>query len=238
MQFKRTQHHEEQSQPLAVPGQNGAPLKQYPDQVVAPLRQMVTRVTRQEQLPQRLALVAALRQEGVTFLAQALAATIAHDYDLSVCVVELNWWWPSHQPPPATSGDQGLAGVLAGRVLLEDVIVPSGWSNLATLPSGHLPAEKRPVVARSKELQEALVELSDRYDHIILDIPAVRATNDAVPLASLADACCFVVRQGVTVIEDVRLALDEIDHLRLLGVVMNRADMKTPNALVKLVQNV
>ena len=67
-----------------------------------------------------------------------------------------------------------------------------------------------------------------------MDIPAILATNDAVPLASLGSACCLVIRQGVTWMEDVKLALDEIDHLSIMGVVMNKFKLNTPSFLVKL----
>ena len=69
----------------------------------------------------------------------------------------------------------------------------------------------------------------------MLDIPAVSATNDAVPLASLGDACCLVVHQGVTPIEKVRSTLDEIDHLTVLGVIMNKTHNYTPSFLLNLI---
>jgi Mrp family chromosome partitioning ATPase len=84
-------------------------------------------------------------------------------------------------------------------------------------------------------LVQIIEDLSKEFDHLILDIPAIRATNDAVPLASLGDACCLVIRQGVTTAEDVRLTLDEIDHLPILGVILNRVRLKTPRVILKFI---
>ena len=56
-----------------------------------------------------------------------------------------------------------------------------------------------------------------------------------MPLASLSDACCLVIRQGVTPVEDVRLALDEIEHLTILGTVLNQAHYATPAVILKFI---
>lgn len=90
-------------------------------------------------------------------------------------------------------------------------------------------------MARSQELQDVINNLSTRFDFLILDIPAIHSTSDAIPLASLGDACCLVVRQGITTVEDVRLGLDEIDHIPMLGVVLNRVKLATPTFVTKLI---
>ena len=90
-------------------------------------------------------------------------------------------------------------------------------------------------MAHSQALKLLIDELGQRFNYLILDVPAILATNDAVPLASLGSACCLVVRQGETPINDVQLALDEIDHLSVLGAVLNRVKFIMPPGLVRLV---
>jgi len=63
--------------PLVIPAGDGTPLQKFSGEVVDNLRYMVTRILRNGQLPSRLSMVSALRGEGVTYLSQALAATIA-----------------------------------------------------------------------------------------------------------------------------------------------------------------
>ncbi len=219
---------------LTILDVNDAPAVSFPGEVIENLRYMITRLDQKGELPVSLSIVAALRQEGVTWLSQALAATIANDLMARLCVVELNWWWPSTSPlvPP---DNPGLAAVIAREASLDDVIVSTGWPNLSLLPAGDMPRENRPVVARSLTLKDILKELSQRFDYLILDIPAILATNDAIPLAALGAACCLVIRQGVTSVEDVRLALDDIAHLKILGTVLNRVQLSTPARLVKLI---
>jgi Mrp family chromosome partitioning ATPase len=219
---------------LTIRDANDAPAVSFPGELIENLRYMITRLGQRGELPTTLSMVAALRQEGVTSLSLALAATIANDLMARLCVVELNWWWPSTSPL-VSPGNRGLAAVIANEAGLDEVIVSTGWPNLSLLPAGDMPRDNRPVVARSLALKDTLKELSQRFDYLILDIPAILATNDAIPLAALGSASCLVIRQGVTSVEDVRLALDDIAQLKILGTVLNRAKLSTPPRLVKLI---
>jgi Mrp family chromosome partitioning ATPase len=204
-----------------------------PDAVES-LRHMITRLGLQESLPTRLVLTSALRQEGVTYTARALAATLANDLLSKVCLVETNWWWPSADLAHLSTNG-GLAAVVLNETTLDQAIVPTGRPNLSLVPAGHMPMVNRPVAARSTNLKETIDELGRRFDHLILDVPAVLATSDALALAALGGACCLVVRQGVTSVEKVRAALDDVQNLPMLGVVMNRVQIATPASLLKFV---
>jgi Mrp family chromosome partitioning ATPase len=206
----------------------------FPASVVDPLRHLMTRLVQRGELPARLSVVAALLEEGVSYTTLALAATLAHDLGAKVCAVELNWWWPGR----AGRGDPvspGLAGVLAGSASLDQALLTTALPTLAVLPAGELPAEQRPVVARGTGVQSALAELATRFDYLLLDVPALLATSDAIPLAALGEACCLVLRQGVTPLQDIRRALDDVEHLRVLGVVLNQVRVATPRWLLRLV---
>jgi tyrosine-protein kinase Etk/Wzc len=203
--------------------------------VLDSMRYLITRIGSKEEMPGCISLVSSLRGEGVTYLSRALAATIVHDLKVSACVVDLNWWWPS--PLPGDEDNPGLAGVVMDSAVLEDVVVETGMSGFSLLPAGKLSKENRPVVARSQKLKETIAELNWRYNFVILDIPAIMAANDAVPLAALGSTCCVVLQQGATHIEDLRLALDEIAHLKISGVVMNRVTHHTPARLIKLISS-
>lgn len=122
-----------------------------------------------------------------------------------------------------------------GTASLDDVLAPTGWSNLAFLPAGAISPVSRPVTARSETLREVIEQLNQRYDQLVLDIPAILATNDAVPLASLATAVCLVIYQGATTVTDAQRALGEIDHLPIVGTILNRASLKTPSLIMKFV---
>jgi MinD-like ATPase involved in chromosome partitioning or flagellar assembly len=127
------------------------------------------------------------------------------------------------------SGTTGLAAVLLGNATLDEALVQTALPNLMLLPAGDLPPNQRPAIARHDTLKACIKQLSRRFDHILLDVPAILGTSDAIALASLSTACCVVVRQGVTPISYVRRALDDVKHLSILGVVLNQARMSLPN---------
>lgn len=231
---KNQQQLTETRAPLILPMPDGSPLVEFPVEAIESVRRLVARVGREGLFPERLALVSTLRQEGTTFISRALAATLAHDLGATVCAVELNWWWPSDWGT-AVSPQHSLAAVLSGNASLDEAVLHTGWPNLAVLPAGHIAPAKRSMLAHSSILREVISELDARFDHLILDIPAILATNDAMPLASLASTCCLVINQGITSIENAKSALDDIGHLDVLGVVMNKVELATPSAILKMI---
>lgn len=222
---------------FTVPDASGVPVFSYPNKVIDNIRYMLARIQRDHPehapLPRRLAMVSALRGEGVTYLCHALGATAANDFPVQVCMVELNWHWP-YRSPLVNPENPGMAGVLNGWAKVEDALVPTGWPNLFVLPAGRFEPNQLPVLARSEQLRKLLNQLNERFDHLILDIPAILSTSDSVPLAGLANGICLVIRHGVTMETDVRAALDEIRHLPVIGTVLNQSEYATPSALVDL----
>jgi Mrp family chromosome partitioning ATPase len=223
-----------EEQPIVLEDMEGKPLLTIPENVILDLRRMVTRVDRVDRLPPRLVVTSALSGEGVTFVSRALAATISNDLSRKVCIVELNWWSPSSFVEPFAGG---LAAVLDESSTLEDEIIDTGWKELSVLPAGNISRLDRPIVARSAKLKETIYQLGEQFDHLVIDVPAIRLTSDSVPLASLGNGCCLVIQQGVTTIEDVKQSLDEIDHLSILGVVLNQVHTNTPKKLINLIPN-
>jgi Mrp family chromosome partitioning ATPase len=218
---------------LDLPDQDGNILQSYPPEVVDNLRQLIIRLGINQPFPARLALTSALRGEGVSYQTVALAATMANDSNANIGIVDLNWWYPGILAG-FIDQQEGLAAVMSGAQKLDQVIIPSRWPNLSFIPAGELKASERAKAARSQALHEIMESLSQRFDHLILDVPAVLASSDAAPLISLADGCCLVIRQGVTQIEDVRSALDTISHLNIYGVILNQVRLATPNVLIRL----
>lgn len=257
----------EEEAPLPLAAADGSPLVLFPPAVVQPLRRMTSLLIAQDRLPSRIGVIAALRQEGVTFTTLALATTLAHDLSDTVCVIELNWWWPgmaaalnlvaapaspaSSESPassdesavvesgvsPATNGSPpaGLAAVLEGQQTLDEALVRTALPNLALLPAGGVPIEQRPRLARGQPLRDLVDRLAARFDRLLLDVPAVRATSDATVLAGLAQGCLMVIGQGATPRSQAREALDDVSHLSMLGVVLNRNRVATPRFLLKFI---
>jgi Mrp family chromosome partitioning ATPase len=240
----------------AQPGPDFVPGDTYyvPAEVVSGLRQMLTRMIASGEWPRSVALTSALREEGVSYTALALSAVLSQDTSKPVCLVDTNWYWPSTPlgdttAKPATGAPAvgrvpgaGLAAVLSGELGLDEALVRVQDTNalderqgmdwgLALLPAGQMGQGRRVVAARSPELKAAVAQLRDRFEYLILDVPAVLATSDAIALAGLADGCCLVVQQGVTPAAAVQEALAAIRHLPVKGVIMNHVQVHMPAGL-------
>ena len=221
-------------EPLALGDPDGNIWMAFSGDVVDNLRQMLTRLTRKQAFPARLSIVSALPDEGVTYIARALATVMANDLSARVGIVDLNWWHPA-SPRIGSINNNGLVAVVTGKSRLDEIFVPTYMPNLTIIPSGRLDRRDRPIMARSHVLKSALDVLGSYFDHLILDIPALRMTNDAVPLAALGDATCLVIHQGVTSLDSVKLAMDEIAHLNVIGSVMNQFQTSTPRTILNLI---
>jgi Mrp family chromosome partitioning ATPase len=235
MLFKKNpQKSEPQAPELVLPSPDGKAWATFPFTVVNPMRRLISRLSRRESIPERISFVSTLRQEGVTYISWAFATTLAYDLKTSVCIVDLNWWWPSELSRNLASS-KGLGCVLTGETSLDEAIVCTGKPNLAILPAGELSLQERSLFARSAALRDVIHELGTRYEHLVLDIPSVIACSDAIPLASLGSACCMVIHQGVTSITEVKAALSDLDHIPQLGVVMNKLHLDIPRSIQRVV---
>lgn len=239
--------------PLSITSAAGDELYVFTPEIVANVRHLVTSLACDGGVPTRLSVVSALREEGVTHTALALATVLASDTAARVCAVELNWWSPGmltmlskgdlrrkgapaeRSLPAAVANRPRLSEVIAGKATLDSALIPTALPNLSLLPAGEMPLEQRPTAARGQALRSTIDELASRFDHLILDIPAVLATSDAIALASLGDATALVVRHGLTPTQSVQLALDDIKHLKMLGVILTKAKFHTPRFILDLV---
>ncbi|HMQ31508.1 MAG TPA: CpsD/CapB family tyrosine-protein kinase [Chloroflexaceae bacterium] len=243
---------------LTLRSLSGKTICEFSGETVANIRRMLTSLMYQATMPKSIANVAALRGEGVSYITLAMAATLASDVSARVCAVELNWWHPSlhlylagQQPAPAVKAkgkaakgapaepaspgpEEGLGAVLRGAATLDQALVGTSLANLALLPAGHVPAEARSALARSAQLKATVEALAEQFDYLIFDVPAVSATSDTVALTSLASSVAVVVRQGVTPVNTVKGALDEVKHVPVLGVILNQVQVYTPRWLLNL----
>ena len=80
---------------------------------------------------------------------------------------------------------------------LEDLIVPSGITNLDVLPSGVVPPNPSELL-QSEKLDQLFVELRQNYDYVIVDSAPVALVGDSYLLHRLVDMTIFVTRANYT----------------------------------------
>jgi Mrp family chromosome partitioning ATPase len=219
---------------LAIINDDGKPIHITRSKVASSLRYFLARVElhNPDGLPARLALTSALAGEGVTFVTRSLASVIAYDTESSVVVVDVNWRRPS---PDGAERRLGLADAVEDGVPIDAIIRPTANPRLSLIEAGEAAVARRPALAASKSLAAVFEELESRFDHLLLDLPPVLATSEAMTLSQLADSYALVVRQGATSEGQVEAALEEMQAATVLGVILNRFDSHIPARLRRLV---
>ncbi len=120
----------------------------------------------------------------------------------------------------------GLSDYLMNKVTLDKVIYETTTENLFYIPCGELIDNPVRVLCSSK-MTEAKNELSESYDFIIYDMPAVNAAMDAQVLAVSVDATILVSAIGETSKKGLVEAANALTEVKanLIGTIINKTDM-------------
>lgn len=181
-----------------------------------------------------LAVCSAIAGEGKTTLSLGLGLSVAQNYpERQVLVVETDVRRPVLAEDFGMMPSPGLVDFLASDVPLEAALRTTPLDNLRLCPSGG-PITSPGRLLRSSHMAAAVDQMVQSHDLVILDVPAVLASGDALVLTEFADGLIFVVRAGVTPMHLFKRAIDEVDSEKLRGVVLNDVQTLTPTWLRRL----
>lgn len=163
-----------------------------------------------------LAVSSAVRGEGRTTTALALAAAFAGTE--RVAVVEADLRNPGIAGLLGLPPDRGLAEVLAGRATLGDAMLRWDTAGVDVLVAGG-PGAGLGTDLQGPAMAGVLALLRERYDVVLVDGPAVRESSEAVELARLADGVLLVCRTDSTDADELTAAVDELGtvHVTPMG---------------------
>lgn len=163
-----------------------------------------------------LAVSSAVRGEGRTTTALALAAAFAGTE--RVAVVEADLRNPGIAGLLGLPPDRGLAEVLAGRATLGDAMLRWDTAGVDVLVAGG-PGAGLGTDLQGPAMAGVLALLRERYDVVLVDGPAVQESSEAVELARLADGVLLVCRTDSTDADELTAAVDELGavHVTPMG---------------------
>ncbi|MBY6263735.1 protein tyrosine kinase [Azospirillum sp. 412522] len=142
-------------------------------------------------------LTSSVAGEGKTTLAVALSAFLA-DTGRRVVIVDCDTRRPAvHRLLGGSRPPKGLTDLLEGDATLDQVVHVDDRRRVAVIAAGR-PVDRPQILLGSKAMLSLLVELSERYDVVVLDTPPVLSVSDALILAPLADRVLYVVRWART----------------------------------------
>ncbi len=150
---------------------------------------------------------------------------------LRVLLIDADLRRPSIHKTLGMGPRSGLSNVLTGSTTLQQAITHTAvLPNLDVLPAGTPPPNPAELLA-SPNMRDVLLQLREKYDHIVVDTPPTLSVTDAVVLSPRADAIVLVIRSGHTTKQALRRSRDILMQVnaKVAGVLLNAVDLSSPD---------
>jgi capsular exopolysaccharide synthesis family protein len=169
-----------------------------------------------------------LPNEGKSTLAAAAALLIAQTGARTI-LVDCDLRNPSLTHTLAPSAQAGLVEVISDKAPIEDVL----WQSDPKINLSFLPAVMKSRVAHTNEIlasaatKRLFVELSKRYEYIIVDLSPLAPVVDVRTTTHFVDSYICVIEWGHTKIDVVKKALADAPgvYQNLIGTVLNKVNI-------------
>jgi capsular exopolysaccharide synthesis family protein len=167
-------------------------------------------------------LTSAQRGEGKSTVAANLAVTVAHS-GRKVLIIDCDMRLPTLHKKFELPNKRGLTSVLTQEVEVDEATLYTAFPRLHVLTSGPLPPNPTELLG-SPRMVELVRQLTEEYDYVILDTPAMLSVADAAVLTPLADTVIWVVTESQTRRGDVETVRRQLASMRAksVEVVINR----------------
>ncbi len=182
---------------------------------------------REKQALQSVLVTSALPAEGKTFVSANLAQAMVRQQGRRVLLIDADLRRAQLHEVLGASSQPGLAEYLRGN-LDEAAVMQRGPLDNLFLISGGKPVPNPAELIGNGRLKVLLQRMAPLFDWIILDSPPAVPVSDASLLAGSCDGVVLVVRAGDTPVELAQKARQEFADKSVVGVVLNRADEKSP----------
>src|SRR5712671_155139 len=180
--------------------------------------------------PKVIMITSALPQEGKSTTSINCAVVLAQK-GVRVLLIDADLRRPSIHKTLGMGPRSGLSNVLTGSTTLQQAITHTAvLPNLDVLPAGTPPPNPAELLA-STNMRDVLIELREKYDHIVVDTPPTLSVTDAVVLSPRADAIVLVIRSGHTTKQALRRSRDILMQVnaKVAGVLLNAVDLSSPD---------
>src|SRR6202171_4162077 len=163
--------------------------------------------------------------EGKTLTALNLAWLLAQTDGVKALIIDADLRRPCTADYLGIEAEYGLSEVLTGELKLGEAILKLQPSGLHLLPGGAARDDVAELLSGPR-FGRLLDEARKMFDYIIIDAPPIGVFTDANLLINRADAALLVVRAAKTRYAVVDQLLEQLPRERMLGVVLNRAEIK------------
>ncbi len=162
--------------------------------------------------------------EGKTITAVNLGIVMSMSLERKVLLIDADLRKPKIHRTLGLDPLAGLGEVLMGEAEIDKAVVRPEGLKLDVLGVRGLPPNPAELLASSR-MRQLLDDLSRRYDTLIIDTPPTLSLPDSKTVSEQCDGIVFVVRANETPQDEVQAALDVLDRRRVIGLVLNGADV-------------
>jgi chain length determinant protein tyrosine kinase EpsG len=184
--------------------------------------QITTRVFAEDDGPRRaLAVVSPESGDGKTYFAANLAVTLAQLGGRTL-LVDADMRGPRQHEVFGLENNAGLSGILSGRAEAKVVQQAQGIPSLFVLPVGITPPNPLELVERPA-FSLLIRELIAKFDHVVVDTPAMIYGADATCIAARCGAALVIARRNESRVGALQNLVSTLADTpaKLAGVVMN-----------------
>ncbi len=171
-----------------------------------------------------IAMTSANAREGKSTAAINLAAVTSMSVGRKVLLMDCDMRKPKISSSLGLDPKTGIAEVLLNRASFDEAVIKVEGLSLDALVVRSRPSNPSELLA-SSEMRDLIEDVSRRYDQVILDTPACLGLPDSKTVSEICDGIVMVVRADATPREDVQAALDILDRRRVLGLLLNGAEV-------------
>jgi protein-tyrosine kinase len=174
------------------------------------------------------AITSPVKRDGKTTVAVNLAAAIALEYEEKVLLIDADLRAPSVHRYFNGDNSPGLTDYLGSNSSsgLKSLVRETHLSGLRMIPAGKPSRFASELLAKERMgrvFKEIQTELPGHV--VIIDSPPVLATPDPLVLSRQVDGVIMVIRAGKTPKDYLAKALSSFNSNKILGVVLNGADL-------------
>lgn len=170
--------------------------------------------------------------DGKTTVAIGLAATLAHDFQADVTLVDSDFHTTSVGKEFGLIGKDGLGELMLGKTKIEDVGHRVNRF-ITIIPAGKTEADPARA-ARSHTLVSLVDSMRRSNRFVVIDLPAVLHSMNAAVLSQRCDGVVVVTRARKTSRLQLERTLQLLGDSNVVGVVLNRQRSRVPRPIQRL----
>ncbi len=169
---------------------------------------------------------------GCSWVCARVGEVLASQVSGAVCLVDANLKNPGLSAQFGVENNFGLTDALRKREPIRSFAQPLSCPRLWLVTAGS-PAEDGQSLLSSDRMRLRMSELRAEFDYVLVDTPAISASNDATILGASMDGLVMVLKANSSRRESARTAVQDLRaaKVRVLGAVLNQRTFPIPQAI-------